>query len=367
VAFQPAWQALLLNGLPYTDEDSAIDAVMARFGDLPSWPQLPRRSPLENMYTLFSEGYPGLREDAGSVFVEHGAILIRELGELHLAYLDGDLAHGQISASHALGLDGLLRRAAAEHAAPDAVKGEVTGPVSWSLTMLDEQRRPVLYDRILEDATAQHLRLKAAWQERALRQVAQETIILLNEPYMASFGSSFVPLSRERAVALFNEVLAGITGVSGVHCCGATDWSVILETRAQLLSWDAYDYMGSLLEYAEALAAFLERDGILCWGIVPAGLAARSETVDTLVSRLEKGLDALAERGVPRELAAQRSLVSPSCGLSSLDVPLAEHILDLTRDVSQAMQQRYADAGQKMAAPDEPIAPQDESSDGGES
>ena len=214
MAFQPAWQALLLNGLPHTDEASAIAAVMARFGELPSWPQLPRRSPLENMYTMFSEGYPGLREDAGSSFVEHGALLDRELDELHLAYLDDDIAHGRISASHALGLD-LLLQEAVTGAPPVAVKGEITGPVSWSLTMLDEQRRPVLYDPVLEGATAQHLHLKAAWQEHALRQIASDTIILLNEPYMASFGSSFVPLSRERAVAMFNQVLAGITGIGG--------------------------------------------------------------------------------------------------------------------------------------------------------
>ena len=38
---------------------------------------------------------------------------------------------------------------------------------------------------------------------------------------MASFGSSFVPLTRERAISLFNEVLAGVRGIGGVHCCGA--------------------------------------------------------------------------------------------------------------------------------------------------
>ena len=113
------------------------------------------------------------------------------------------------------------------------------------------------------------------------------------------------------------------------------------------------------------MASFLARDGILCWGIVPAGYAARWETVDSLVKRLEQGLDALAERGISRDVAAQRSLISPSCGLSSLDVALAEHILDLTRSVSQAMQQRYAIQSQKMVTPDEADATDHEPSDGG--
>ncbi len=339
VTFEPAWQAILLDGLPHDEAEPAVEAILERFAELPSWPQLPRRSPLENMYALYAEGFPGLREDAGVSFVEHGAILERELGELHLAYLDNDVEYGRISASHAMGLDALLRRLAGSK--PKAIKGEITGPVSWSLTMLDEQRRPILYDRVLEGATAQHLRLKAAWQERVLRRVAGETIIILNEPYMASFGSSFVPFSRERAISLFSEVLAGIQGIGGVHCCGATDWSVILDTSARLISWDAYDYMASLLAYAEPLATFVERGGILCWGMVPAGMPARWESPESLADRIEQGLDALAAAGIDRERAVGQSMVSPSCGLGGLDIELAELILNLTRDLARTMQQRY--------------------------
>lgn len=347
MVFKPAWQAILLGGLPHADETGAMDAVLARFADLPSWPQLPQRSPLENMYTMFAERFPGLREDAGSAFVQHGGILEKELGDLHLAYLDNDISYARMDPDHASCLYALLQHFAAENQPIlEAVKGEVTGPVSWALTMLDEQRRPILYDRVLEDATAQHLRLKAAWQEQQLSEIASETIIILNEPYMASFGSSFVPLSRERAVALFNEVLAGIQGIGGVHCCGAADWSVILDARVQLLSWDAYDYMDTFLECAERLGQFLERGGILCWGIVPAGYAARKESVETLVTRLEQGIASLADEGISRELILRQSLVSPSCGLGSLQVPLAEHILDLTREVSETMQQRYVQTSQ---------------------
>jgi len=348
VTFKPSWQAILLDGLPFTDETAAVSAVLERFPELPSWPQLPRRSPLENMYTMFAEGFPGLREDAGTAFVEHGAILRRELGELQLAYLNDDVEHGSISPSHAMGLDAFMRISAGKRL--PAAKGEITGPVSWSLTMLDEQRRPILHDSVLESATAQHLRLKAAWQERLLRQVASETVIVLNEPYMASFGSSFVPLSRDRAVSLLNEVLAGLEGVKGVHCCGAADWSVILETSVQLLSWDAYDYMAPLLECSGPLAAFMDRGGILCWGIVPAGQAAQWETAESLTARIEQGIDDLARCGIARETIVTRSLVSPCCGLGALDVELATRILDLTREVSEVLQSRYTAESQRASA-----------------
>ncbi len=74
------------------------------------------------------------------------------------------------------------------------------------------------------------LRLKASWQEKELRQISKNTIIFVDEPYMSSFGSAFVPLSREKVVSLLEEVFGGISGLKGVHCCGNTDWSVLLGT-----------------------------------------------------------------------------------------------------------------------------------------
>ena len=43
-----------------------------------------------------------------------------------------------------------------------------------------------------------------------------------------------------------------------------------------------------------------------------------------------------------REALLGAGMVTPSCGLGGLEIPLAERILDLTRDVSAEMQRRYA-------------------------
>ena len=53
---------------------------------------------------------------------------------------------------------------------PPVVKGQVTGPVSWGLTVADQNRKPVLYDDVLAEAVAKHLRLKATWSELAAAQ-----------------------------------------------------------------------------------------------------------------------------------------------------------------------------------------------------
>ncbi|NLX43055.1 MAG: methionine synthase, partial [Chloroflexi bacterium] len=220
-------------------------------------------------------------------------------------------------------------------------KGEITGPISWGLTIVDQERRPILHDQLLEDAVAKHLRLKAAWQERALAEICAQTILIVNEPYMASYGTPTLSKPADEIVPLFEEVFAGLQGLKGIQCSGTTDWALLMSTSADIVSFDAYDYVDTLAAVPEALTQFIARGGILAWGIVPAGGAARSESVDSLLGRMEAGLDLLASVGVPRELLVAQGMVAPSASLAALSVPLAETVLDLTQGVSAALQQRY--------------------------
>jgi hypothetical protein len=340
--FHPRWLPLALDGLPHEDAAKAWQAVLRRFPEIPGWPQLPRRSALENMYAQFSERFPGIVVRDGNVHVELQRNLERELERLYLAYLEDDVSHGRIGESYAAGLSLLRQGEVSFRHPPLALKGEITGPVSWGLTVVDQHQRPILYDEMLADAVSKHLLLKATWQERELRRYASRTILLLNEPYMASFGSAFVALRRNQVIGLIEEVLSGLKGLKGVHCCGNTDWSILLETSIDILSLDAYDYGASLLRYADELDGFLDRGGVISWGIVPASAVAESETVESLVARLEQTIDLLVKEGVSRERLLGSGMITPSCGLGALSVPLAEHILDLTVAIAAEMRERYA-------------------------
>ncbi len=340
--FEPRWLSFVIGGLPYKDPKVAWRAVLERFPQIPSWPQLPRRHRHENMYVQFSEHFPGIAVGE-HVRVVAGEALDEGLKRLYLAYLEDELGHGRMSASYAAGLDLLRRDEVSFPRTPVALKGEVTGPISWGLTVVDETQRPILYDEVLADAVSKHLRLKAAWQERKIRKKAPESIMIVNEPYMASFGSSFVSLSQAQVVKLLVEVLADLQGIKGVHCCGNTDWSLLLRAPVDLISFDAYEYMENLSLYAEDIGEFLEAGGMMAWGIVPAGIASENETAETLVARLHEGIDQLVEEGVSEEAILRRGFVTPSCGLGSLAPGLVDHILDLTVAVSREMRARYVE------------------------
>jgi hypothetical protein len=338
----PGWQPLATGSVPYGNAEHAWTVALRYFPLAPCWPQLPRRSYLENMYVQFSEGFPGAVLEDQHLYVDRREDLDPGLERLYLAYLEDDLTYGATSADYAEGLAALQQSKVVLSPGITLLQGQVTGPISWGLTVVDHNHRPLLYDEVLADAIAKHLRLKAAWQERALAARAGQTLLMIDEPYLSAFGSAFVSLSREQALHYLGEVLAGLKGLKGIHCCGHTDWSLLLETPIDVLSLDAYNHGATLARYPGQVTAFLQRGGTVAWGIVPATDAVESETAPHLADRLDETLRTLTDSGVPRDLLLRGGLVTPSCGVGSLSVLLAERVFDLTVQVASMMRERYA-------------------------
>jgi hypothetical protein len=337
--FRPELLPIHVGSLPHEDAQQACAAIRAFFPELPGWPQLPKRSFRESMYVQFSEGFPGLVVEGGRIYVDRTRDLSADLESLYEAYLEEDLESYALGASYAAGLDEWSR---GEFHDCRAMKGQVTGPVSWGLTVVDQDLRPVLYDEVLADAVGKHLRLKAMWQERELRRLCSTTIMVLDEPYMASFGSAYVCLAREQVVTLLSEVLGGLQGLRGIHCCGNTDWSVVLSVPLDILSFDTYDYAESLSLYATDVKDFLAKGGVIAWGIVPRDSDRLAvETAQSLVCRLLEAMDLLVQKGIALDSLLAASLISPCCGLGSLSVEDSELVLELTAGVSSEMRRRY--------------------------
>jgi hypothetical protein len=335
--FQAGLRSLAVGSLPHVDPDAACRLMLDTL-DIPTWPQLPKRSFLENMYVQYSEQFPGVVVIGEQIYVNRDQDLDPALEQLYVAYLTDDPDYAAIGVEYAAGLYRFLELVSDS---PSLIKGQVTGPVSWGLTVADQNRRPVLYDDVLAEAVAKHLRLKAAWLERELRKRAPQAIIFVDEPYMSSFGSSLVSLGREQVVTLMEEVFAGIEGLKGVHCCGNTDWSLLLSTTVDILSLDACGYAHSLALYPEEVGVFLERGGIIAWGVVPASRHVFEETVDSLVDGFHQALGLLTDKGLHRDDLLASALIMPSCGCGALEIETAERVMALTGQVSKALQQRY--------------------------
>ncbi|MGD9118175.1 MAG: methionine synthase [Dehalococcoidia bacterium] len=330
----------IIGSMPHTDPAAACAQVLQYLKDIPAWPQLPRRDFKENMNAQFSEGFPGIRLKADSLTVNRTQDFDESLERFYIAYLEEDIDKYPTTAAYAAGLHTFL---GSVNLAPPVVKGQITGPLTWGLSVTDEEGKAILYDDVLGDAVAKFLRLKAAWQEKQLAKISPNTIIFVDEPYMASFGSVAVPLAKERVVLLLEEVFSGLKGIRGVHCCGNTDWSVILETSLDILSFDAYNYAQSLSLYPAEVKRFLDRGGVIAWGIIPNdGPSLGKESAAALKDRLEEAMVPFTRNGVDFKQLVAQSLITPSCTLASLESPDASaRALELLAELSQLMRTKY--------------------------
>ncbi len=329
----------MIGSMPHTDPDEACSLVTRYLKDIPAWPQLPKRSFEENMCVQFSQGFPAVVIKDERIYIDRSQDWDEPLEELYTAYLENNVTKYAVSTEHAAGLHKFLSLG---NLTPLAVKGQVTGPISWGLTVTDDSKRAILYDDMLADAAAKLLRLKAGWQEKALSKISKNTIIFVDEPAMSSYGSAFFSLSQEKVTSLLEEVLGGIRRLKGVHCCGNTDWSLLLGTSTDIISFDAYNYAESLSLYPAEVKRFLNRNGAIAWGIVPNDeKQLAGETVSSLKDRLEEAMAPFTRKGIPFKQLVEQGLLTPSCGLASLTEEAAAWVLELLAELSLKIRKRY--------------------------
>ncbi|MFC1998124.1 methionine synthase [Chloroflexota bacterium] len=338
--FKPNCLPTAIGSMPNLDAGEALDAVLKYLSDIPVWPQLPKRSFLENMYVQYSEGFPGVVLDRQNerIYIDCSTSLDDQLEPLYQAHIDNDIDKYPLTGDYAAGFDKFISDGVSS---PAAVKGQIIGPISWGLAVTDQNRRSIIYDDVLSDAVAKHLRLKAAWQERELRKLSPNTVFFLDEPYLTSLGSAFVSISNEKVKEMFDEVLSGLVGLKGIHCCGVTDWSLLLSTSIDILSFDAYNYSQSLSLFADDVQSFLGRGGMIAWGIVPTTEEElKGETEESLLNRLDEAFLLLTGKGIALDDLLKSCLITPSCGLASISKEAAYTALKLTFGISHLLKKR---------------------------
>ena len=346
--FAPRALATGIGSLPHPDPYDALRLILSTFPTIPFWPQLSRRDFRENMYAQFSEDLVGVKIDLPHEWM--GAVIdddtLAGVEHFYTRYLENDPRLFAVGRDYAAGLYALRDQRATLRDAK-WIKGQVTGPISFGLKVVDQNLRPMLYDDTLRDVLVKHLARKAQWQEKfladigAIRESPLPTIIFVDEPSLALIGASVVALNRDEVVRDLEEVFSALSGLKGTHCCGNTDWSLLLETSVDVISFDAYNYAENLALFADHVKRFLNRGGALAWGIVPTveeQIAA--ETEESLVARLDAAIGLLVKKGIDRDLLYERALITPACGLGTISVNAAERAFALTRGVSERMRAR---------------------------
>jgi methionine synthase II (cobalamin-independent) len=318
-----------IGSLPYTKAEPALE--IAKRLDIPAWPQLPKKGFFENMYVQQSSGMPGARLDGEDLYFETEEIE-EELTSFYERYLEADYGYFALGEDWAEGFYAFLNNPPKT----EYVKGQITGPISFGLTVCDKTKKPIIYNDTLFEAIRKAIEMKAIWQAEKISAIGKP-VIFLDEPYLSGFGSCTIPLTKSQVVGWLYDVVSPIKGrgvIVGVHCCGNTDWSILMEANIDILNFDAYNFAHTLRLYKDELCSFLEKGGNLAFGIVPSSEQINNESAESLHQRLEREIEALLNCGINPEFL-QNFLITPSCGLGSLSCKIAEKVINTTKELSQ--------------------------------
>ncbi len=339
----PAW----IGSLPLQDHDQAIRIMMDYTPEIPIWIQLPHNKN-EGMVEQFAPGMPGLDTSGEKLIIDSStARFDEELLSFYEEYMavteeqmDIESSRFSLSDTVAPGFHLFMREYKGLIKSPVAVKGQVTGPFTFSTGLVDERGRAIFYNDQLRDVAIKLIAMKARWQVRQLKKFGVPVIIFLDEPALAGFGSSaFISVSREEIDAALEEVMAAVHeegGLTGVHVCANSEWSIILESSADIVSFDAYSYFDKFAIYTNQVKSFMDKGGLLAWGIVPTGdpEVIEKESTDSLYNLWEECAAKIVDMGIDREKMVAQSLITPSCGTGSLSLPQAEKVIRMNREIS---------------------------------
>ena len=332
---EPNFLTTSVGSVPYKNTTQTCQKIIETL-DIPFWPQMVKLSFRENMYTQYGAALPAIVIDEANekITFDTSEDITPALETFYMPYLEEDLDYFGLPREHADGFYTMLELL--RNTPGDWVKGQVTGPISMGLTVTDQDLRASLYNEMLADTLVKNAASNARWQIRQLKKVRPNVIIFVDEPYMASFGSAYISLSREQVIAMLDEVFEAIHtegGLAGVHCCANTDWSVLLATQVDILNLDAYGFIENLALYPVELRQFLDRGGVIAWGIVPNNNEINAITSQKLADQLRKGIALICEKAKSRgvninpEDFAFRSLITTACGLGPTTPEIANKVL----------------------------------------
>ncbi len=351
---------VLIGSVPLDDHTKALEWILESTPEIPLWPQLPT-NPLERMLPQFSENFPCVVEqspasDGDRLFFDITAPNFEEqmLG-FYEDYLQAtenleNLKNSRfaVSRERATGLfllceklDGLENLT--------AVKGQITGPFTMLTGITDKEERLGYYDPTIRDMVVKGLAMKAAWQIRLLAQHTEKPVLLfIDEPALAGLGSSaFISVGLDDIHQDLSEIIDAIhqtEGLAGIHVCANTDWELLLGLDLDILSFDAYGYFDRLAPLKDQVSGYLDRGGIIAWGIVPTSKAEEinRESARSLAAKWEEQADAFVTDTRDRRALLRSTLITPSCGTGSLAPDIASRVLQLTREVSTILREKYS-------------------------
>lgn len=324
--------------MPQTDVQQALNLALSL--DVPFWPQLPNYSYYEDMYVQAAEHFPGIVLDMGNKTLRFSMDKFIEEFEESMSHFD-DPTYFDISPQYSVVYHDFLAKELADR---PAIRGQLEGPISFGFNILDQDDRPILFDDTIRPFMLEFMAKRINVQLSRLKERNDNAFMFIDEPGLQFIFSAMSGYSEQKAKQDLDVFFATVEGPRGIHLCGNPDWDFLLNLDMDILSLDIYTNAEIFASYTQSIKKFLDRGGVLVWGIVPTGYEIfAKESLGFLIMKLEGIWQHLGKKGVDIEQMIAQSMLSPAtCCLVNPDKgETVENAFSLVNHLSQMLREKY--------------------------
>jgi len=338
---RPYFTATSMGGVPYRDLEKTVRTILDYFPVAPCLPVTTRSS------RWMFEGIPCLRIDREKrkIFMDPSPEREIELIEFYERYEQGDLDYFATTAQAAPFLYAMLEKL--KESPPPELKWvgfHTAGPVLLGDIIVQTDGSPSFNNETYRDVIKKASNMKTKWLVKKIKEEIPGVEVLadLPETTLVNFTSSGGTGTRDEIIKAINEGFQDLTCPTWIHCCANIDWSLLMETKVDIINFDAYQHSENMALYSKQLRQFLERGGMIAWGIVPViEELLLKETVPSLVERLEKGINLFVRQGIDEELLVSSSWILSSCETILLTHEQSDLVFGMIKEISQIMRKKY--------------------------
>jgi hypothetical protein len=308
--------------------------------DVPFWPQLPLYSYYEDMYVQASEHFPGILLDMENRTLRFSLEKFISEFEEAMAHFD-EPEYFDISDTYSVVYNRFLELDLSDR---PAIRGQLEGPISFGFNVVDDNDRPILFDDTVRPFMLEFMAKRVNIQLTRLKKRNPNAFMFVDEPGLQFLFSAMAGYGDVAARSDMETFFSMIERPRGVHLCGNPDWDFLLGQDLDILSLDVYSNGEVFASYAPSIRKFLDRGGILVWGIVPTNFEPfEEENMVSLENRLEEIWSVLGKNGIDLEFLLSRSMLSPAtCCLVNPDgEKTVEEAFKMIKQLSERLRVKY--------------------------
>jgi hypothetical protein len=356
IAFEARCGTTAMGIMPHRDVGRALELALGL--DIPFWPQLPKVSLYEDMYIQTSQNFPGIAIDFDKGRLNFNTARFEQELDGYFGKMDAPETFA-LTAQYSAVFHKFLSR---ELQGYKAIRGQVTGPVSFGFKVLDESLKPIIYNDEARAILFDFIQKKANIQYMELKERNPDAFVWLDEPGLGYVFSGLSGYNEQQAKEDYHSFVAGLEGPKGLHLCAEVNLPYLLELGVEILSFDSYQIGFMPKEYAGSVSEFIREGGVISWGIVPTeSTALARHTPKTLAATLSSYWEVISQNtGLSLNQIAMQALVAPArcclsdigqssttgketgeCRISSSEEEIVEKAFVFLPEISQILRDKY--------------------------